>query len=627
MLVVDWSDLAFQPYFSQTATNVGFGFWSHDLVGPPDTSASARELHTRWLQWGAFSGVFRTHDRGMSAGTCANDDPNDCFVVEVFNTHKENFKINRAAMIAREELVPYTYTAFRAAFETGLSLIRPMYYYYPEMENAFLASPSGSFVQYMFGPDILVSPAVFESDVMSGLTPVSIWIPPGPWYEVGTGVVHTGASDGSTVLTKAFPLHEIPMFVRGSAIVPKIPVVPGDTLGLALRQYTHLVVELYPPLAPSATTTLYEDDGATLDYYTKDAYALTTLSYTSAASGGSTTLKLTVQSNKAKPYPLFPTSRVIEVKIVAGMPLVSGSVNGVSLSSQDWSYDGDKAILVVKSPQPVPTGSPATIILEFDTPDMTLLSGARGMIDHGIHAKKKLDQTRVTPGAHSGNGGKLMNLATAGFELSTYAKTNPTSFMSTLKSLPSRLSAAVTELESVRPDSLPSYAFTQLYDASRQDNALCAAAECHADNSYYQTLRVEGYGVAPGTPGAIPLLAFYASAYTDNAASTNPLAFGNIDDTYTPAAFSANGWVLSSQASGSVPLQLFYSASRHDYLTVASQAGIDYAHSNGYTLIDGAVGYVYPSQQGQGTSTINSSRWSYAYALLNNSHRKDGIAF
>lgn len=65
---VTWQNLAFQPYFSMTATNVGYGFWSHDIVGP----ANDHELHTRWVQWGAFSGVFRTHDRGMSAGGCAD---------------------------------------------------------------------------------------------------------------------------------------------------------------------------------------------------------------------------------------------------------------------------------------------------------------------------------------------------------------------------------------------------------------------------------------------------------------------------------------------------------------------------------------------------------------------------
>lgn len=58
---VSWKNLAYQPYFSLTAANVAYPYWSHDLVGPHDD----HELHTRWLQWGAFSGVFRTHEYDM----------------------------------------------------------------------------------------------------------------------------------------------------------------------------------------------------------------------------------------------------------------------------------------------------------------------------------------------------------------------------------------------------------------------------------------------------------------------------------------------------------------------------------------------------------------------------------
>lgn len=56
---LSWANLAYQPYFSSTASNVGFGFWSHDIVGP----GSDHELYLRWLQWGCVSGIMRNHDR------------------------------------------------------------------------------------------------------------------------------------------------------------------------------------------------------------------------------------------------------------------------------------------------------------------------------------------------------------------------------------------------------------------------------------------------------------------------------------------------------------------------------------------------------------------------------------
>jgi alpha-glucosidase (family GH31 glycosyl hydrolase) len=41
-----WPNLAYQSYFSATASNVGFGFWSHDVEGP----GNDHEMYARWLQ-------------------------------------------------------------------------------------------------------------------------------------------------------------------------------------------------------------------------------------------------------------------------------------------------------------------------------------------------------------------------------------------------------------------------------------------------------------------------------------------------------------------------------------------------------------------------------------------------
>jgi hypothetical protein len=68
----EWNTLAYQPYFSYTGANVLYSYWSHDIVG---AWSHDHELHTRWIQWGSVSGHFRTHDRGMSAGTAPITSP------------------------------------------------------------------------------------------------------------------------------------------------------------------------------------------------------------------------------------------------------------------------------------------------------------------------------------------------------------------------------------------------------------------------------------------------------------------------------------------------------------------------------------------------------------------------
>lgn len=204
---VNWTDLAYQPYFSLTATNVGFGFWSHDIVSnfgnDPTADQSRLEMYTRWIQWGAWSGTMRSHDRGMARGGCNRADFPEllvgCAIVEVWEVPQAYFYANRLALQDRVKHIPYIYTATRQAFDTGLSLLRPMYYDFPGFDMAYAAAPNGSFAQYMFGDDLMVAPVVVQSDSSSTLATTSIWIPPGTWIERDTGRVVTGATDGSTV--------------------------------------------------------------------------------------------------------------------------------------------------------------------------------------------------------------------------------------------------------------------------------------------------------------------------------------------------------------------------------------------------------------------------------------------
>lgn len=58
--LINFQTLGFQPYFTATASNVGYGYWGHDLGGHAFTDESIvndPELVLRWIQFGVFTPI------------------------------------------------------------------------------------------------------------------------------------------------------------------------------------------------------------------------------------------------------------------------------------------------------------------------------------------------------------------------------------------------------------------------------------------------------------------------------------------------------------------------------------------------------------------------------------------
>lgn len=67
--IISWKSLDFQPYFNSTASNVLYGYWSHDMGGHMGAHSIDPEMYIRWMQFGAFSPILRTHstkDAGLN---------------------------------------------------------------------------------------------------------------------------------------------------------------------------------------------------------------------------------------------------------------------------------------------------------------------------------------------------------------------------------------------------------------------------------------------------------------------------------------------------------------------------------------------------------------------------------
>ncbi|XP_019861971.1 PREDICTED: uncharacterized protein LOC105315496, partial [Amphimedon queenslandica] len=124
-VVPSWNSLNYQVSFTLRASNVLFGYWSHDLGG--HILPSPPELYTRWIQWGAFSPIFRTH--------CSKNVLNDR---RIWVYPLANYKIMHEFMVLRGSMVPYIYTYAREAHDTGLSLLRALYFEYPEADESYI---------------------------------------------------------------------------------------------------------------------------------------------------------------------------------------------------------------------------------------------------------------------------------------------------------------------------------------------------------------------------------------------------------------------------------------------------------------------------------------------------------
>ena len=173
--LINFQTLGFQPYFTATASNVGYGYWGHDLGGHAFTDESIvndPELVLRWIQFGVFTPIFRTH---------ATNDAR----IERRIWKFDNFPTMLEAVRLRYSLFPYLYTMARKAYDTGISVCRPLYYEYPESEEAYVYEN-----EYFFGDDILVVP-ITEAAV-EGISAKEIWFPEGKWWSVSTNELIEG---------------------------------------------------------------------------------------------------------------------------------------------------------------------------------------------------------------------------------------------------------------------------------------------------------------------------------------------------------------------------------------------------------------------------------------------------
>eukprot|EP00825_Cyclidium_porcatum_P031628 TRINITY_DN3351_c0_g1_i2.p1 TRINITY_DN3351_c0_g1~~TRINITY_DN3351_c0_g1_i2.p1 ORF type:complete len:803 (+),score=106.51 TRINITY_DN3351_c0_g1_i2:339-2747(+) len=430
---IDWNNLAFQPYFSATSANVGYGMWSNDLTALGDNS----ELYIRWTQFIAISGIIRFHERGRSSGGCAEDiypdvpggdSSRSCSMWVPYDIPNDYLQIQRNTLKLRISLIPYIYSELQKYHTQGYAYVRPLYYDYPTEQSAYeCLTANGSSTQYMFGDNMMVAPivkAVSTDDRM--VQGFYIWMPPNQnWVEQNSGLMISGGSNFS----KLWDVSEIPMFVKAGAVIPKKLLDVTDIIGTAQQNYTKLLFEVYPG-TQSGSYALYEDDGYSIAYLTNNKSSFINFQYTRDSSS----FQATIATQINQPWYDQPLQRTIGLEIYSSYPpnTVSYTVNGQSAinipykqngknTELHWHYCPSDIAVVIIIPNIVLENNQYVISMSGNFANNNLLYGLKGGIGHSEMAKENLDPTHSTPATIEYNNASLILAAGMGYQLSHYA--------------------------------------------------------------------------------------------------------------------------------------------------------------------------------------------------------------
>jgi alpha-glucosidase len=336
-----WDSLAFQPWFTATAANVGYAYWSHDIGGHMPGAVDP-ELYTRWVEFGAFSPILRTH-------TTKNPDSER----RIWAYPEPYASVMRSAFQLREAMQPYLYTEARRTYDTGVAFLRPLYYDWPEDDAAYTSKN-----EYLFGDQTIVSPVTAPADRISSLATEQVYLPKGDWIEWPTGKHFPGPVSAA----RSFTIAQIPVYVKAGAIVPMQPPM----LHTGERPVDPLIVNVWP-LEPGASSnySVYEDSGASVEYQ-KGVFARTPIKATQT--GDVLRVEMgPVEIGVGGSYPGMLKTRGYELRLPADWPPVSVTVNGKQVpfakpgEHGGWSFEGNTLTTIV----PVPaTSTAAKVVVE-----------------------------------------------------------------------------------------------------------------------------------------------------------------------------------------------------------------------------------------------------------------------
>ena len=263
-----------------------------------------QELYVRWMQYGLFCPVFRSHGA---------DAPR-----EIWQFGKKGEPVYDAIekqIRLRYRLIPYLYSTAWQVTSNNDSYMRPLFSDFANDKKVWNLTD-----EFMFGRNILAAPIVnpqyteekiIRTDAMTGWNrqnatdgsnngaidftatkTATKYLPKGAtWYDFWTGKYYAGGQD----VTLETSLDRVPMFVRAGSILPLGP----EMQYVGEKAWDNLELRVYP--GANGDFTLYEDEGDNYNYE-KGQYA------TIAFHWNDKTRTLTIDERKGN-YPGMLTKR------------------------------------------------------------------------------------------------------------------------------------------------------------------------------------------------------------------------------------------------------------------------------------------------------------------------------
>lgn len=166
------------------------------------------ELYVRWLEFGTFLPIFRSHGTDTPREPWQFGNKGDIFYDAIVSHIKLRYR-----------LMPYLYSLGALAHREGTPIMRSLLLDFPEDENVYGISD-----EYLLGPSLLVAP-VYEPmyyhpdsvKIEHSEKEKRVYLPKGSgWYDFYTGEYY----EGGRYIDADAPLERIPVFVREGSIIP-----------------------------------------------------------------------------------------------------------------------------------------------------------------------------------------------------------------------------------------------------------------------------------------------------------------------------------------------------------------------------------------------------------------------